>query len=187
MLPHVKADHRYALDINNTVHEWVIFVVGLSDEHAAIGADAEPDPAWNDPAAGSLSESLLEAREVCEVLRDRVGQRTNWFVLSVINSTTKLAEKEQMVVDTPEGQSLGWFIESCRLHVLRKLNLVEFLILLHHPNQESTSVSGSYGKVSLGKIGRHKKAVSHLLGLLSLTLRCRREAPHQRACPAQPI
>ena len=94
MLPHVKAYHRYALDINNTVHEWVIFVVGLSDEHAAIGADSEPDPARDDPAAGSLSESLLEAREVCEVLSDRVGQRTNWLVLSVINSTTKLAEKE---------------------------------------------------------------------------------------------
>ena len=163
MFPHVKAYDRHTLDIDNTVHERVVLVVGLSDKHAAIGADAEPDPSRDDSADGSLGEGLLEARKVSEVLGNGVGQRTKGLVICVVNSASKLAEQERMVVDTSEGQSLSWLIEAGGLHVFRELSLVELLILLKAQCESCMSVSQ---KVIL----LIKRRVLYLPGQLSLTL-----------------
>ena len=118
VLPQINANDRHALDIDNTVHEWVVFVVRLGDAETAIFADSKPDPAWQGTASDSALKSLFEAIKVSEKLSDGICKWTERLVFRIVNRVTELAEHQQVVVDAANSEALLRFIEACRLHVL---------------------------------------------------------------------
>lgn len=140
MLPHVDAKDWYALNINHTMHEWVIFVIGLGDQKSSISARTEPDPAGKHASKASSLECLFESIKVWIVLGDRFGKGTKWLVLWVIGCGSEQAEHQKMVVDTTEGKSLRRLIKSGRFHILRELFCLEiFRIRLHTRSNRAKS------------------------------------------------
>ena len=74
VFPKINSNDWHALHINDSMHQWVILVVGLSDEQATIGTNSEPNPSGENARDNSSFERFLKAFEIGKVLSDRLGK-----------------------------------------------------------------------------------------------------------------